>query len=63
MKNLVGHDSGVSEDLLEKVFLDGMAGEMRLILAESYELNLYDLAAKANSILCFHLGNLGLRLF
>ena len=53
MKNLVGHDRGVSEDLLKKLFLGCIPEEVRLILTESYELNLLDLASKADSILMF----------
>ena len=53
MKNLVGYDAKVSNDLLKKLFLDRMPADMRLILAACYELNVYDLAAKADSIFMF----------
>ena len=53
MKNLVSYDAKVSNDPLKKLFLDRMPADMRLILAACYELNVYDLAAKANSIFMF----------
>ena len=49
MKNLVGYDGKVSDDLLKKLFLDRMPADMRLTLAACYELNVYNLAAKADS--------------
>ena len=53
MKNLVGYDGKVSDNLHKKLFLDRMPANMRLILAACYELNVYDLAAKADSIFMF----------
>ena len=53
IKNLVGYDGKVSDDLLKKLFLDRMPADMHLILAACYELNVYDLAAKADSIFMF----------
>ena len=38
MKNLVGYDGKVSDDLLKKLFLDHVPADMRLILAACYEL-------------------------
>ena len=49
MKNLIGYDGKISDDLLKKLFQDRMPADMRLILAACYELNVYDLAAKADS--------------
>ena len=53
MKNLIGLDGKFSEDLLKKLFLDRMLANVRLILAANYELNLHDLAVKADSIFMF----------
>ena len=53
MKNLIGLDGKFFDDSLKKLYLDRMPANVPFILAANYELNLHDLAVKADCVFMF----------